>query len=109
MTGFGAVDGTLVEGGVAGSTLQLVKGTVTASTEPPPTGGCGLFACAASGGQKTVDVGFAGAAPGLVLGVDQINIKIPDDMPSGLQSFTISFKPTGAKDAITSTVQIQVR
>ena len=109
MTGFGVVDGTLVEGGVAGSTLQLVKGTVTASTEPPPTGGCGLFVCAAAGGLRTVDVGFAGAAPGLVLGVNQINIKIPDDMPSGLQTFTISFKPTGAKDAITSTVQIQVR
>jgi uncharacterized protein (TIGR03437 family) len=109
MTGFGAVDGNLIEGGVAGSTLQFVKGTVTASTEPPPTGGCGLFACAASGGPKTVDVGFAGAAPGLVLGVDQINIKVPDDMPSGLQTFTISFKPTGATDAITTTVQLQIK
>lgn len=109
MTGFGAVEGTLLDGGVAGSTLQLVKGNVTASTEPPPVGGCGLFACAAAGGFRTVDVGFAGAAPGLVLGVNQVNIKIPDDMPSGLQSFTISFKPTGAKDAITSTVQVQIR
>lgn len=109
MTGFGSVEGTLLDGGVAGSTLQLVKGAVTASTEPPPTGGCGLFACAAAGGFRTVDVGFAGAAPGLVLGVNQVNIKIPDDMPSGLQTFTISFKPTGARDAITSTVQVQIR
>ncbi len=109
MTGFGAVDGSLLDGGVAGSTLQLVKGAVTASTEPPPVGGCGLFACAAAGGFRTVDVGFAGAAPGLVLGVNQVNIKVPDDMPSGLQTFTISFKPTGARDAITSTVQVQIR
>jgi uncharacterized protein (TIGR03437 family) len=109
MTGFGAVDGTLLDGGVAGATLQLVKGAVTASTEPPPTGGCGLFPCAAATGFRTVDVGFAGAAPNLVLGVNQINIKVPDDMPSGLQTFTISFKPTGAKDAITSVVQLQIR
>lgn len=110
MTGFGAVSGTLLDGGVAGATLQLVRGTVTASTEPPPTGnGCGLFVCAATGGFKTVDVAFAGAAPGLVLGVNQINIKVPDDMPSGLQTFTISFKPTGLQDTITSTVQLQIR
>jgi uncharacterized protein (TIGR03437 family) len=110
MTGFGAVDGTLLDGGVAGSTLQLVKGIVTASTEPPPTSGCGLFVtCATGGGFRPVDVGFAGAAPGLVLGVNQVNIKVPDDMPSGLQTFTISFKPTGARDAVTSTVQLQIR
>ena len=109
MTGFGAVNGNLIEGGVAGATLQLVKGTVTASTEPPPTGGCGLFVCAVGTGFRNVDVGFAGAAPNLVLGVDQVNIKVPDDMPSGLQTFTISFKPTGATTAITSTVQLQIR
>jgi uncharacterized protein (TIGR03437 family) len=109
MTGFGTVGGSLVDGGVAGATLQLVRGEVTASTEPPPSGGCGLFACAITGGFKNVDVLFAGAAPGLVLGVDQVNIKVPDDMPSGSHTFTISFKPTGATTAILATVQLQIQ
>jgi uncharacterized protein (TIGR03437 family) len=109
MTGFGAVEGTLLDGGVAGATIQLIKGSVTASTDPFGTGGCGLFACAAASGNRVVDVGFAGAAPSLVLGVNQINIKIPDDMPSGLQTFTISFKPTGATNPITTAVQLQIR
>jgi len=108
MTGFGTVEGSLVDGGVAG--LQLVKGSVTASTEPPPVGGCGLFACAvAAGAQKTVFVDFAGAAPGLVLGANQINIKIPPDMSRGLQTFTISFKPAGAAEAVTTNVKLQIR
>ncbi len=107
MTGFGAIDGNMVDGGV--STSGTVRGTVTASTEPPPTGGCGLFACAASGGPKNVPVGYAGVAPSLVLGVDQVNIYVPTDMPSGLQTFTISFKPTGVTDAITTNVQLQIK
>ncbi|MEO5925389.1 MAG: hypothetical protein ABIR70_16330 [Bryobacteraceae bacterium] len=110
MTGFGAVDGTLVDGGVAIGGIRNVKGQVTASTQPPPTGGCGLFACAsATGGYKDVGVGFAGAAPSLVLGVNQVNITIPPDMPSGLQTFTISFKPTGATTAIDTNVQLQIK
>ncbi len=111
MTGFGTVDGTLVDGGVATGGVRRVKGTVTASTQPPPTGGCGLFGCtgAAAGGFKDVGVGFAGAAPSLVLGVNQVNITIPPDMPSGLQTFTISFKPTGATTAIDTNVQLQIK
>jgi len=108
MTGLGAVDGTLVDGGVA--SLHRVRGEVTAFTEPPPTGGCGLFVCSTvTGGQKNVPVEFAGAAPNLVLGVNQVNIRIPDDMPSGLQTFTISFKSTGATAAVTTAVKLQIR
>ena len=107
MTGFGAIDGNMVDGGVA--TSGAVRGTVTASTEPPPTGGCGLFACAASGGPKNVPVGYAGVAPSLVLGVDQVNIYVPTDMPSGLQTFTINFKPTGSTDTISTNVQLQIK
>jgi uncharacterized protein (TIGR03437 family) len=109
MTGFGIVDGTLTEGGVATGALRNVKGTVTASTEPPPVGGCGLFNCAVSGGPKNVVVGFAGAAPNLILGANQVNILIPADMPSGLQTFTISFKPAGATDAVTTNVPLWIR
>jgi uncharacterized protein (TIGR03437 family) len=110
MTGFGSLTGTLVDGGVANSGSQLVKGSVTASTEPPPTGGCGLFNCAsATGGPKEVPVGYAGAAPSLILGANQVNLQIPSDMPSGPQKFTISFKPTGATNAVTTTVQLFIK
>jgi uncharacterized protein (TIGR03437 family) len=109
MTGFGPVDGTLTEGGVATGALRNIRGTVTASTEPPPTGGCGLFNCAASGGPKTVSVKFAGAAPGFVLGANQVNIEVPADMPSGLHTFSIFLKPVGATDTVTATVPLWIR
>ena len=109
MTGYGTVDGALVDGGVTGG-LQYLKGSLTATTEPPPTDGCGLFACAtATAAAKVVEVQFAGAAPSLVAGVNQVNLKIPADMPSGLQSFTLNFTPTGSTAVYTTVVKLQIR
>ncbi len=110
MTGYGTLNGTLIDGGVAGASLQDVKGTMTASTDPVPTGNCGLFGCAGtSSGFRTVDVLYAGAAPSLVLGANQVNIKIPADMPSGLQTFTLNFKPAGSTVTYSTDVKLQIR
>jgi uncharacterized protein (TIGR03437 family) len=110
MTGYGTLNGTLVDGGVAGASLQDVKGTMTASTDPVPTGNCGLFGCTGTtSGFRTVDVLYAGAAPSLVLGANQVNIKIPADMPSGLQTFTLNFKPTGSTVTYSTDVKLQIR
>jgi uncharacterized protein (TIGR03437 family) len=97
MTGFGKVGGTLVDGGVFTSGSRPLLGTLTASTEPPPTGGCGIFACEpAVAAAMTVNVEYAGAAGGAVLGVDQVNLKIPAEIPDGFHTFRLSFVPQGA-------------
>ena len=107
----GAESGTeiLVDGGVTGG-IQNLKGTLTATTEPPPTGGCGLFACASvAAAAKVVGVQFSGAAPSLVAGVNQVNLVIPSDMPSGLQSFTLNFTPTGSTAVYSTVVKLQIK
>jgi uncharacterized protein (TIGR03437 family) len=108
LTGFGAVDGPLVDGGVSGLPLQPVRGTVTATSEYTPPG-CLIFACAGVAAAQTTNIAFAGAAPGLVQGVVQINMLIPPNIASGLQTFTIAFTPTGAKDAFRTEIKVQVR
>ncbi len=107
MTGFGPVEGTLVDGGVASGSLRNLLGTLTATTAPPDTG-CGLFNCAAAT-SAVVSVEFAGNAPGGVLGFHQVNIRIPADMPSGLQSFRLSYTPTGSTIAYPTTVYLYVK
>lgn len=110
MTGFGKLDSGMVDGGVAGTTLLRPVGTVTASANPPGTGGCGIFACAGgAGGFKNAEVLFAGAAPTLVLGANQVNLRIPADMPSGLQTFTINFTPTGSSTTYATDIKLQIR
>jgi uncharacterized protein (TIGR03437 family) len=108
LTGFGMVDGTVVDGGVAGLPLQPVRGVLTVTSEYTPPG-CLIFACAAVAAAQTTEVVFAGAAPGLVQGVNQINFRIPPDTGTGLQTFTISFTPAGAKDPIRTEVKLQVK
>jgi uncharacterized protein (TIGR03437 family) len=107
MTGFSNVEGTLTDGGVSTGALRNVLGTVTATTAPPDTG-CGLFNCAAAT-SATVPVEFAGNAPGGVLGFDQVNIRIPADMPKGLQSFRLNYTPTGSTKSYPTTIQLYVK
>jgi uncharacterized protein (TIGR03437 family) len=107
MTGFSNVEGTLVDGGVASGALRNLLGTVTASTAPPDTG-CGLFNCATAG-SAVVPVEFAGNAPGGVLGFHQVNIRIPSDMPKGLQSFRLSYKPNGSTVSYATTVNLYIK
>jgi uncharacterized protein (TIGR03437 family) len=112
MSGFGTVDGPLVDGGIATLPLRRVNGTVSASTNPPATVPCGLFSCtanAASASQQDIEIGFAGAAPNLLLGVNQVNIRIPSDMPSGLQTFNVAFKPAGSTTTLNAAVQLWIR
>lgn len=107
MTGFGTVEGTLTDGGVASGALRNLLGKVTATTAPPDTG-CGLFNCAAAT-SAVVPVEFAGNAPGGVLGFHQVNIRIPADMPTGLQSFRLSYTPNGSTISYATTVQLYVK
>lgn len=107
MTGFSNVQGTLIDGGVASGGLRHLPGIVTATTAPPDSG-CGLFNCAAQAA-AFVPVEFAGNAPNGVLGFHQVNIRIPADMPSGLQSFRLNYTPTGSEKSYATTVYLYVK
>ncbi|MEO8099110.1 MAG: SBBP repeat-containing protein [Acidobacteriota bacterium] len=110
MTGFGQVEGNLVDGGVSVLPLQHVEGTVTATAEATTGGGCGIFACAGAAAPLDAPVGFAGAAPSLVQGVTQVNITIPLGASVGAsQPYTISFKPVGATTALTAQVFLSIK
>jgi uncharacterized protein (TIGR03437 family) len=110
MTGFGKVGGTLVDGGVYVAESRPLLGELTASTEPPPTGGCGLFACASQAAAlQNITIEYSGAAPGLALGVNQVNLKIPADTPDGLLPVTLSFKPNGQETSVKTVVRVYVK
>jgi uncharacterized protein (TIGR03437 family) len=64
-TGFGALAATAQDGQIASSTVSTVQ-TVTATV-----------------GGKTAVVEYAGAAPGLVNGIAQINVQIPSGLTAG--------------------------
>lgn len=109
MTGTGLISGDLIDGGVAGSTLQYVNAEVSAIYSPS-AGGCTLFSCPSFPNSANVTVQFAGAAPGLVLGVTQINLVIPADMPPGdNQIFILSFKLPGMDDPVTAQARLSVK
>jgi hypothetical protein len=109
MTGTGLIGGDRIDGGVAGSTLQHVSAQVSAIYSPS-SGGCTLFSCPNFPGSTNVPIHFAGAAPGLVLGVTQINLQIPADMPPGdNQIFILSFKLPGIDDPVIAQARLSVR
>jgi uncharacterized protein (TIGR03437 family) len=92
LTGFGLVPGTLTDGAINAESRPL-PGIVTVATTV--SDGCGLFNCAAAVA-AFVPVEYAGNSGSGVLGFDQINIRIPTDMPSGPQTFRVSYTPNGA-------------
>ncbi|MEO8659563.1 MAG: hypothetical protein ABI693_13915 [Bryobacteraceae bacterium] len=65
-TGGGVLTPSVIEGGVAGNVLSLVA---------PP------YSATVNGEEATVL--YAGTAPTLVYGVNQVNVRIPADAPSG--------------------------
>ncbi len=88
LTGAGALTGPLTDGAVWDLSLRHMIPTVTAwiygdspyctsYCEPPPT--------------FPVDVVYAGSAPFLVEGASQINIRIPELVPTGIRSMALSF------------------
>ncbi|MEI9813171.1 MAG: hypothetical protein WDO18_11145 [Acidobacteriota bacterium] len=52
---------------------------------------------------------FAGNAPGGVLGFDQVNVRIPADMPSGLQTIRLVYTPPGATRNVTTAVNLYIK
>jgi uncharacterized protein (TIGR03437 family) len=93
LTGFGVVPGTLIDGAINAESRPLA-GVVTVATTVPDDG-CSLFNCAAAVA-TFIPVEYAGNSGSGVLGFDQINIRIPSDMPSGAQTFRVSYTPNGA-------------
>jgi uncharacterized protein (TIGR03437 family) len=109
MTGTGLMGGELIDGGVAGAVLQHVNAEVSAIYSPS-AGGCTLFSCPNFPGSTNVPVHFAGAAPGLVLGVTQINLQIPGDMPPGdNQIFILRFRLPGIAEPVIAQARLSVR
>jgi uncharacterized protein (TIGR03437 family) len=78
LTGLGAMDSTVADGSVSGFPLQRVMGRVQSRMQSslPCSHGC-----AVSPSFPTPEVSYAGSAPTLVSGVQQVNIHIPADTP----------------------------
>ncbi len=88
-TGLGALNPSPVDGFLTGSTLGYVVAPVTAFLNGEPA-----------------TVLYAGSAPGLIAGANQINIQIPADAPSGDLDLTISQLGTlGPQAHVTISVQ----
>jgi uncharacterized protein (TIGR03437 family) len=111
LTGTGALSGSLKDGGVWGSSLQYLTATTTAVVfgNAPP---CFMGSCAFSPPplpEYSVDVVYAGSAPFLVQGANQINIRIPNSVsiPTGKRGIQIRFDgPGGVSDFAGATVWI---
>ena len=56
-------------------------------------------------GGRTADVLYAGAAPSLVAGLFQINVKIPEDVPAGNQEVIVTVGSAGSQAGLTVAVR----
>ena len=99
LTGAGLLDGPLVDGAVAGLPLQHVLAPVMAQFLPDHLP-C-MFLCPPPPQPYPAEVLYAGSAPGLAMGVVQVNLRIPQEVPAGARSFTVSFVPPGQPFAFT--------
>lgn len=83
-TGGGMLTPAVSAGAVAGSTLSLVALPYSATI---------------NGGNATVV--YAGSAPGLVFGVDQFNIQLPNDVPTGAQKIVLKVGNSASQPDVT--------
>lgn len=113
MTGGGLLQGPMIDGGVTpvppAGPLQPVLATVTAIASPVIPGGCTFLSCEIAPGSGATEVFYAGAAPGLVMGVLQVNFRIPANTPSGLQTFALSFLVPGTQAPVSAIVRLQIK
>lgn len=77
-----------------------VDGRVAATIFPKP-----LLNVAVTIGGQPAEVAYAGAAPFLVAGVFQINVKIPEDAPSGAVPIVVRVGSFASQEGITVQVQ----
>jgi uncharacterized protein (TIGR03437 family) len=82
--GAGTLGPAVTAGGVAGDTLSWV---------PAP------YSATVNGENATVD--YAGSAPGLVYGVDQFNVTLPADTPSGAQKIVLTVGGSTSQSDVT--------
>jgi uncharacterized protein (TIGR03437 family) len=78
-TGMGPYDRVVQDGGIATPPLGRLQYPVAASFADPIPPFCMFGICAKPRGPFPGDVLYAGQAPGLVNGVTQVNVRIPDD------------------------------
>ena len=94
-TGAGQLEGTVVDGGVAGFNLQRTTAAVTAAVT---TNQCEPFGGCFTGFTRDAQVVFTGAVPTLVYGANVVIVQIPSlfDVPFGPQSaqFSLSLRAT---------------
>ena len=94
-TGAGQLEGTVVDGGVAGFNLQRTTAAVTAAVT---TNQCEPFSGCFTGFTRDAQVVFTGAVPTLVYGANVVIVQIPSlfDVPFGPQSaqFSLSLRAT---------------
>jgi uncharacterized protein (TIGR03437 family) len=108
LTGTGVLEGTLVDGAVSGPSLQGivadVRATISGERSPPGCTGIGGGPCSIA--QLPMQVAYAGSAPGLVAGVTQINLRIPDTVPLGAQRIELRFSRTAGEQRVVATVSV---
>jgi uncharacterized protein (TIGR03437 family) len=96
LTGLGAMDSTVADGSVSGFPLQRMVGRVQARMHSLVS--CSPKGCPVLPTFPTPEVSYAGSAPTLVSGVQQVNVHIPADTPIGLVILDLQFpeSPVGA-------------
>jgi uncharacterized protein (TIGR03437 family) len=93
LTGTGTLDSNLVDGVISGLPLQRTSILPAAFLHYYPPGCLIGRVPICPETHINVDVTYSGAAPTLVSGVTQINLRIPNDAPLGLQALTLDFAP----------------
>jgi len=93
LTGTGTLDDNLVDGAISGLPLQRTSIQPAAFLHYYPPGCLIGRVPICPETHINLDVTYSGAAPTLVSGVTQINLRIPNDAPLGLQALTLDFAP----------------
>jgi uncharacterized protein (TIGR03437 family) len=98
-----ALRGTVIQlfGTGEGLVQPRTTGIITPATAPLPV--LTLPVTATIGG-RAVTVEYAGPAPGLVAGVFQVNLRIPNDMATGQQPVVINFGTNSTQGGVTIAV-----
>ena len=77
-----------------------VSGALAVSVFPKP-----VLPVTVTIGGRTADVVYAGAAPSLVAGLFQMNVKIPEDVPSGNLDVVVTVGSARSQTGLTVAVR----
>jgi uncharacterized protein (TIGR03437 family) len=106
ITGAGQTDPPSVDGAVATATGGMALPVEAGLDFLSAAGGMGATDCASNPGCKPVQVLYAGPAPGIVAGVIQVNMRLPDN-PSASSTHSLGVSFGGNWSQLYATVSIR--